>query len=176
MKREDAAHNGSGPEKKSLVPVLLTEASVYGVLLVSGLIVVTSRYDNESWDVFVRVMGTVSIFWAAHVYSGVVAHMGDYGLTIKHGLGEALRESLRHSMGMLLAALIPLFVLLLGAVGAIAGTAAYWYALWADVIILAVLGYLGVARVTPKIHIRLLGALITSMFGIALVVLKVIIH
>lgn len=160
----------------------VTEAAVYGVILVSGLILVTGQYADASWDVFLRTLGTVLVFWAAHVYAGTVAHLGDgtEGLPdrekFKVGFGSALLGAIKHSTGLLVAALIPSLVLLLGAAGVLSDNDAIWGALWIDTLLLGILGYIGVARWATGIRWRLLGALCTALFGIIIVALKVLIH
>ena len=52
-----------------------TEESVYGVILVSGMIVVAGGHGESSWSVFLTVLVTVIVFWAAHVYAGTVARV-----------------------------------------------------------------------------------------------------
>ena len=55
---------------------LVTEASVYGTILVSGMIVVAGGYGATSWQTFLGVIGTVIVFWAAHVYAGALVEYG----------------------------------------------------------------------------------------------------
>ena len=54
----------------------VTEQSVYGVILVAGMIVVAGAADATSFTVFVIVVVTVLVFWGAHVYAGTVAAHG----------------------------------------------------------------------------------------------------
>ena len=74
----------------------VTEQSVYGVILVGGLILVAAEYGDASWKSFWAVASTVAVFWAAHLFAGVVAHprvlRGETG-----GLSHAIRESVRHA-------------------------------------------------------------------------------
>ena len=95
--------------------------------------------------VFWQVIGTVLVFWAAHVYAGTVARHGlEDGRVI--GLREAFRASLRRSLGLVASAMIPSFILLLGATKAVDDTVALWVALWVGVLVLAVLGWIAFAR------------------------------
>lgn len=119
------------------------------------------------------------MFWLAHVYSGAVAHLGDAVEAddpFRTRLGRALHVSLRHSWGMLGAALVPVLLLSLGALGAISHEQAIWGTLWADVVILGLLGYLGVSSWTPRRLYRVWGGLITALFGVVLILLKALIH
>ncbi|WP_400996061.1 hypothetical protein [Agromyces sp. GXQ0307] len=153
----------------------VTEESVYGVILVSGMIVVSGGHGDSSWRVFWTVVITVLVFWAAHVYAGTVAHHGfDDGRMI--GLGDAFRIALRRSFGMLVAALIPSAILLLGATRAIPDPVAIWTALWVGVGVLAVLGFIAFRRRGASLVMQFTGALGTAAFGIALILLKAIVH
>jgi hypothetical protein len=153
----------------------VTEESVYGVILVSGMIVVAGSGGGSAAEVFWKVFGTVVVFWAAHVYAGTVAR---HGLEEGHviGLRQAFRASFRQSLGLLASAIIPLLILLLGATRAIDDVFALWCALWAGVGVLAVLGWIAFTRRGASWPVRLAGSLATAAFGIAMIVLKAVIH
>ena len=153
----------------------VTEESVYGVLLVSGMIVASGGQGQSSWRVFWSVAVTVVVFWAAHVYAGTVAHHGlDHDRVV--GLKESFGIALLRSSGLLLSATIPLFILLLGATRAIPDPVAIWAALWAGVVVLAVLGFIAFHRRGASWPVKVAGSLITAGFGVALIVLKAVIH
>lgn len=152
-----------------------TEQSVYGVILVSGMIVVSATHDSTSWEVFWTVVVTVIVFWLAHVYAGTVAHHGlDQGRVL--GIRESFSEAVTHSWGLLASALIPSFILLLGATEAVPDYVAIWMALWAGVLVLAILGYIAFARRGASWPVRVLGALTTAGFGLVMMVLKALVH
>lgn len=153
---------------------LMTEEAIYGVILVSGMIVVSESVAVDSLRAFVTVLGTVIVFWAAHVYAGTLARFGR-----EQGGGNirlAMKSALRHSSGMLVAAIFPLTFLLLGGVQVLDDDAAMWMALGVDTLILAVLGYVGVARWTRNRWTRAGSALVTAGFGAIVVLLKVFVH
>jgi hypothetical protein len=153
----------------------VTEESVYGVILVSGMIVVSGGHGASAWNVFWTVIATVIVFWAAHLYAGTVAHHGlDHDRVV--GLREAFRGSFRRSLGLLASALLPSFILLLGATEAIPDLLAMWAALWAGVFVLAVLGFIAFRRRGASLLMQVVGALVTAAFGIAMIVMKALIH
>lgn len=153
----------------------VTEESVYGTILVSGMIVVAGEYKATSWQTFVIVIGTVLVFWVAHVYAGTVAGHG-----VIEGdettLGTALRRAIRRSAGFLTSALIPSVVLLIGALRVIPDNIAIWVALWLGVVILGVLGYSAFALRGSSWPVRILGCLSTAALGVAIILLKALIH
>lgn len=154
---------------------ILSESAVYGVVLVSALIIVTGQNSDASLDVFLKVLGTVIVFWVAHVFAAVVATLGDAPAG-KYALRMVVSHAVKESTGLLLAALVPLSVILLGTIGLISDDMAVWAALSVDVVLLALLGYLGVARWSPRLVVRLAGAGITALLGVAIMLMKVFIH
>ncbi|GGE86064.1 hypothetical protein [Mycetocola zhadangensis] len=153
----------------------VTEESVYGTLLVSGMIVVSGTYGASSWATFLSVLGTVIVFWVAHVYAGTVAgHAVMEGKDI--ALGTAFKRSLRRSVGFLTSALIPCVLLLIGALRVIPDALAIWLALWVGVVILGALGYRAFALRGSAWTVRILGSLGTATLGIAMILLKALIH
>jgi len=162
------------------VTQLASESAVHGVVLISGLLVIVAvRPDSVERGVLVKVLATVLVFWLAHVYAGAVVHLGDHledGASARVRLWRAVRYSVNHSWGMLGAALLPAVLLGLGAAGLLAWEIAIWGTLWADVAILGLIGYVVVARWTPRFSSRLVGAASTALLGIVLIVLKALIH
>ncbi len=154
---------------------IITEESVYGTVLVSGLVVASGTQQASAWTTFSTVAATVVIFWGAHVYAGTVAGHG-VAEGDKTTLGTALRQSLRRSVGFLISAVPPLIVLLLGALRIVPDQAALWAALWLGVVILGVLGYSAFALRRSSWPIRIFGCLGTAAFGVVMIVLKAVIH
>ena len=152
-----------------------TDEGVYGVILVAGMIVAAGSGTKTAWEVFLSVVGTVIVFWAAHVYAGTVAHHGFEGGRII-GIRESLGGALRRSWGLLVSALIPSSILLLGVTEAVPDTTAVWIALWTCVAVLAVLGYIAFARRGSSWPIRLAGAVGTAAFGLVMILMKALIH
>lgn len=150
-----------------------TEQAVYGVILVAGMIVVSGAGDSTSLGVLVTVVVTVVVFWAAHVYAGTVA---EHGLGAdRHDLAVAFRRSLDRSVGLLLSALVPCALLLLGTTRLIDDQIAIWSALVACILILGTLGWIAFRRRGAPPLVCLLGALSTAGFGAIIALLKVVV-
>ena len=166
------------PSGGSIVTIIVSEPAIHGVILVAGLVVILGNSEEASWDVLVKVIATLVVFWAAHVYAGAVAHLGDEyegDTPWRTRALRAVRDSLDHSWGMLLAGVIPVVVLTLGTLNLVSDQYAIWGTLWATVVVLGVLGWLGVASWTPLPQARILGAVITSLLGLLLVILKALV-
>lgn len=156
-----------------------TEAAVYGTILVSGLVAVSSAHGETSLVVLATVAVTVLVFWGAHVYAGTVARLSDHiaprqGHRV--GIKAAFTASVRHSMGMLSSAAVPAAILLAGTTRAISDDVANDAALWSGVVILAFLGYVAFLHRGSSQLVRILGALGTASFGVVFVILKALLH
>jgi len=151
-----------------------TEYAIYGTVLVSALIAIGWKY-NTDLEVFLFTLGTVVVFWLSHIYSGVVAS----NLSTEHpgkAVWTAVLASARHSMGMVLAMLLPAVFLLLAAAGVLDEYVAYYIALWVGVVILAVLGYANAARRRSRWSLRFLSAAATSALGLGIIWLSTLVH
>ncbi|MDQ2699106.1 MAG: hypothetical protein M3Y46_09960 [Actinomycetota bacterium] len=153
--------------------ILMSEESIYGLILVSGMIVVSKNIVGTSLNALLTVIVTVIVFFAAHVYAGTLARLA---VSPHVALGASLRAAARHSEGMLLVSLIPIAVLVLGVTRAVDDDLAIWSALLIDTVLLGVLGWVAVSRWTRRFWPRLWGALITAGFGVVIIVLKVFVH
>jgi hypothetical protein len=171
----EATKHPAGPRQTSRGVQFITEESVYGTVLVGGMIVVSRGYGATSWETFQVVLGTVVVFWIAHVYAGTVA-----GYHAVEGdetpLRTALRRALRRSVGFLTAAIAPSIVLLLGALETIPDDVAVWVALWLGVVILGAVGYHVAAVRGDRWQVRILSSMATAAMGVAMILLKVFIH
>ncbi|HWM15820.1 MAG TPA: hypothetical protein VNP97_04465 [Microbacterium sp.] len=154
--------------------ILMSEEAIYGLILVSGMIVVSYTLTGTSLSALVTVVVTVIVFFAAHVYAGTLARLA--ATDGSAGLGQSLRAAAYHSLGMLLISLAPIAVLLLGVTRFVDDDLAVWLALLVDTLALGTLGWLAVAKWTRNYWLRLASALITAAFGGVIIFLKAFIH
>ncbi|MBC9937584.1 MULTISPECIES: hypothetical protein [unclassified Leucobacter] len=168
----------AGARARGLRRDLVSESAIYGLILVSALLIVVSRGEQSSWDTFLKVSGTVVVFWVAHVFAHIVARLSSVG----SGSGEAgefrsaLRHALAHSTGLLLAAIVPLAIIFAGVLKLINGDTATWAALWVDVALLGLLGYFGSAGWTKRRSLRIVASAVTALLGVSIMLLKALIH
>ncbi len=154
--------------------VLMTEESIYGIILVSGMIVVSNSLVGTSANALATVIVTVAVFFCAHVFAGTLARLA--AVDGQGDLRRAFRAAVHHSRGMLFVAIIPLGILALGVTRVVDDDAAIWTALIVDVVLLGILGWLAVARWSRNLWLRLSSALITAAFGVIMTMLKVLVH
>jgi hypothetical protein len=112
--------------------------SVYGTIVVMGTLTAGSvAGGHRPWELAVVTAGTVIVLWLAHVYS--------------HSLGESLERErtitrrefadiARREFAIPLAAVAPIAMLVLGALGVVRDSRAVWIALAIGVLTLAVQG------------------------------------
>ncbi|MFB7252355.1 hypothetical protein [Microbacterium sp. NPDC056234] len=162
---------------RALRPGFGTEAAVYGTILVSGLIAVSSAHGETSFVVLLTVAITIVVFWGAHVYAGTVARVGETDASGQlTGVGAAFRTSIQRTFGLLTSATVPAAILLAGTTRVIPDDLAIDAALWSGTVILAFLGYVAFFRRGSSLLVRLAGALGTACFGIVFVILKAFVH
>jgi len=146
------------------------------VVLIAGLVAVAGA---ANWDVIVKVSATVVVFWAVHVYVGMVAHLDDQqdsGVPLIPRIRAAARVAVLHSWGMLVAGVLPVAVLLLGHSGLLSEQQAVWACLWLCVALLGVLGYAKATAWTTSLWIRLASGVVVALLGVVLVLLKMWVH
>lgn len=148
------------------------EHGVYGVVLVTALIAV-GWDDDTDLEVLIFVIGTVFVFWLAHIYAAVVASRA---AETPPSLRTALALGIRHTYGMLVAMLIPAFLLWLAVIEVVEEYTAYYLALGSGVVTLAVIGYANAARNRSPWYWRVAGVLATTALGLLVIVLSIIVH
>ena len=121
------------------------------------------------FDTLLLAAVTLIVFWLAHVYARTIAGHG-----AAKSLRTALGDALETSSGMLFAAIPSTIVLLLGIVGVLPD-AADW-SLVVAIIVLGVLGYQSFAERGSKVWARIVGAVVSGLLGLILVVLDAAVH
>jgi hypothetical protein len=123
--------------------------TVYGTIVVLSMLVAGARdYESDPWRLVVIVATGATVLWAAHVYA--------------HGLGESVKEERRltpdrllaiaaREGAILLAAVLPVAAIALGALSVLSSELALWLAVGVGVAALAVqaVRYARVERLGP---------------------------
>lgn len=166
--RATAAHHA-----RRVLSAYTGEHGVYGVVLVTALISIGEHYDTD-FEVLIYVVGTMVIFWLAHVYAGVVAASAPG--EPRASLGARIGHSAAHSVGMLLAMLLPTLLLALGSLRVLDEWDAYDLASFSGVAVLAVIGWLNATRNGRRWPMRIVGALVTASLGLLVIGLSTLAH
>ncbi|KQZ05809.1 hypothetical protein [Microbacterium sp. Root53] len=147
----------------------LNAEAVYGTVLTAGLISAFSLYNPGLPTLIARTVGTVLVFWGAHVYAEIV---GNRDLTWR----EAVREALQRSAGLLWALIVPVGCLAVAAALQLSLGTAVDIALWGAVVTLALLGWWAARQRRTSTLIKVLTASGTAGLGLALIALKALVH
>ena len=149
----------------------ITVDAIYGLILYAALIAAISDEDSHPLEVLLFSLGTLVIFWGAHVYAGtIVNHVAKAPLHV--AIGKAMRES----SGMLWAAVLPSVPLILGAFHLMADDDAVDLALLIVTVQLGVLGYVALGRRGVGMAGRIFGAIGTALFGTLIIGLNAAVH
>ena len=150
----------------------VTVGALNGILLVTAVIVASSAHGGTIVSVTLIAAITVLVFWAAHVYASMLvlyAHKG-------HTVAGAARHAAREELAMLQAVVLPLAVLVAGAVGILEGPTAVWLALWSGVVVLIIVPILALRRRGRPWAPCLLAGLGSGALGLVLIGLKALVH
>lgn len=168
----DARRSGRAVASRRVLEVSTSAGGIYGLIVVSGVIVVTRNLTGSSGEALLAVVGTLLVFFAAHAYAATLGEMSRHGFSFR----EALKRGLAESIGMIVIGVIPILVLLLGVIGVLRPADAVWLALLIDVLLLGVLGWAVTAARLRNTWARLGGAILTAGFGGMIIALKAFIH
>lgn len=148
---------------------------VSGIVLVSVVIAVANE-SSGILDVFAITILSVLVFWATEVFAHTVAAQRRRGDHEEVQLSASLRHALRESRGFLYAGILPTVFLLLGLFGTHEGEVAYWTALWVQVGLLGVIGWIAFGGRGIRWYWRVCGALATAALGMLAIGLKIFVH
>ena len=153
----------------------ITTELVSGTVLVSMVIAVADE-SGGILDVFAITILSLLVFWLTEVFAHTVAAQRRRGDTDEVSLSASIRAALADSWGLLLAGIPPLIFLLLGLFGLRGGAVAYWAALWVEVALLAVVGWIAFGGPLVAWYWRICGALSTAALGLLAILLKILVH
>jgi hypothetical protein len=148
-----------------------TAAGIYGVIVSSAVLVTAHAETAIALDVIVLV--TLTVYWAAERYARIVAERIHEG---HRPSWPAVRAQLTTGWEIISASLLPLLVLLLARLAGAGLEGAILAGLACSTALLCVAGWrMGAGgRLTPAE--RVVSTLVAGAFGVAMVVLKVVLH
>jgi hypothetical protein len=147
--------------------------TVYGtIVLLAALVAGAKPYENDLWRLSVIVAMSVLVLWFAHVYSDGIGESLELGRRLSI---DELGSIARRELSIPLAAVVPVGLLVLGAVDVFHGRTAIWLAFGAGVATLSVQGI----RYALLERMSVLGTVFSVALNIGvalmLVVLKVVV-
>jgi hypothetical protein len=146
-------------------------STVYGTVVVMATLTAAAATERDPWRLAVTVLAAVMVLWIAHVY----AHMLSETLDEARLSVTAVASVARRELGLVLAAVLPIVALVLGAIGVFEEATAIWVALGVGLFTLAAEGgrYAQVAKLGPAHTIVAIGSNVA--LGLAVVALKVLV-
>jgi len=157
---------------KSVSSRLVTADAIYGLILYAALVGASSDEDApDPVQVLVFSLGSLLIFWGAHVFAGTVAN---HGADVP--LHSAMWASIGHASGMLYASILPSVPLVLGMLKLVAADDAVNFSLLTAMIILGLLGYTSFAQRKSHVVVCILGGIGTAFFGLLVILFNVAAH
>lgn len=159
---------------RRLIGAYTGEHGVYGLVLVTALIAIGEHYDNDL-EVLGFVVGTMLVFWLAHVYAGIVA-AGAHPELGRASFRHRFAHAARHSAGMLVSMLPPALLLATGVIGLLSEDDAYDLALLSGLVVLALIGWANARRNGRRWPMQIVGALSTIMLGALVIALSILVH
>jgi hypothetical protein len=128
----------------------------------------SSQTQSDLLDSLVISGTTLLIFWLAHVYARAIAGHG------AGGLRSSIWKAFDASAGMLYSVIPTTIVLLLGIIGVLPD-AADW-SLLVTIVVLGLLGYQSFAQRGGRLWTHILGAVVSALLGLILVILNASVH
>jgi hypothetical protein len=148
---------------------------VSGLVLVSVVIAVAQKAEGFD-EVYGITVLSVLVIWVTEVFVHTVAGQRVRGDDDAIALKKSFRRAVRHARGYLFAAVPPLVLLTIGLFGGNDGAIAYVAALWCQVALLGVVGFIAFGGRSIAWYLRLAGAGATAALGLFAILLKVVTH
>jgi membrane-associated PAP2 superfamily phosphatase len=135
--------------------------TVYGTIVVLSVVTAASTVEHDLWRLAVIAAATVAVYWIAHVYSDGLGESLNVGRRLT---AAELGMIARRERSILLAAVLPVSAIVLGALGVLANRTALWVAVGIGVATLTVQG-LRYARLE---RLSRTGTIVTAAINLAL--------
>jgi len=166
--------SGTAPRNDSIpeTPTGRLEPLLIGTTVCGGAIAAGAGHIDDLSQLVIAIVGTVLIYWVAHLHAATLAHRVEERLPFRIAIGRALEDNWL----MLATALIPVVILVVGDLFGVAILTASWIALGATVALLGGYGYVAAARGGLKMTGRVLSAIGGIFVGVLIMLLKASLH
>jgi hypothetical protein len=158
------------PDPRGLL--LNAEGAITGNVVCAAVLAYTASHVEATWQVCAAIVGTLVVYWLAHLHATTLATSLLYG----HHPVIALRHALSETWPILGAAAPPVLVLVLGDLVGASLRSASWAALVTTITVLTGYSYLAGARGGLGLGGRIGSAAVGAALGIVVAGLKVALH
>jgi len=145
-------------------------AAIYGSLLVTAIVAATWRSNAPAGPIGLSIVGSVLVFWLAHVWSAIVNQRVHGEVNVPEARAIALDEA-----PILTAAVVPAVCLGFGGIGLLSADAAFQLALAACVVQLFLWGLVVGRAAHARWSVALRVAIVDCLLGLIIVALKVLV-
>ena len=148
------------------------EGIITGTVVCAAVIAATAGHVDTTRQLTVAILGTVFVYWLAHLHAHTIGHAVSSGM---HPL-KALRSGVTHTWPIAAASLLPIGILLIAEIAGAELRKASLIALYATIGLLAGYSYLAGRRSGLGTGGSLLSAAAGAALGIIIVLLKAALH
>ncbi|MDQ4109522.1 MAG: hypothetical protein M3306_00250 [Actinomycetota bacterium] len=172
----DAAEEATGPQggrdpRFGRGPRAVAGA-IYGIVSVIAVIAGASHLEDSAGRVLAFALVSSTVIWAVHVYASMLADSGSEIVSWR----SVFIAGVRHEIGIVEGIFVPLFILLLGAIGWVDDGRAIAWSMWSGVVLLVLIPLFWL-RLTGRSWIRsLAGSRLCGLLGLGLTWMKVLLH
>ncbi|MFZ8756837.1 hypothetical protein ACO03V_05385 [Microbacterium sp. HMH0099] len=145
-------------------------AAIYGLIVFTAFVVIAEDHAEDVWDVLLTALGTLVVFYIAHVFAQALTSLGD------HGFRASALSALQHGSAMLFASVPSTLVLVVGGVTGMPVTEATSWCTLATFLVLAILGFHAYHRRGADLPKRFVAAAATATLGLLIVALEAVFH
>ncbi len=170
-------HHGrsTGPHARSRhdrLGMINGEGIITGTVVSAAAIAATAGHLTEDTPLILVILGSVFIYWLAHLHART---LGDAVERHEHPM-NALREALAETWPILVAALLPVAVLLIAEIAGATIRTAAWAAVIASTVLLTLYSFLAGRRGGLGLGGSLLSASVGAALGILIILMKAGLH
>jgi hypothetical protein len=162
----------SPPRRRLAIVAANPRGAIYGTIVASAVIAASVAAGESPDHILAVTIATLLVFWLAHVYAHFLDHQVRHDRTRWQVLGSIMTQEL----SMVAAPALSILFLLLGSLGLLKEPLAVRLALWTGVVQLFGWGIDAGRRRGRNWPAALLAGLINGFFGLAIIILEVLLH
>ena len=146
---------------------------LYGAVISASVLATASAHSEQYEYVALAAFAVVTVYWLAHVYVGLHGRRGD---DADASIWHRVATSARHEASVLKGGIPAVLVYLVGTLLGLSAGPAAAVAVYFSVGLLVCLGYVAAHLAGRTGAAALVDASIAGLFGVAVVVLKALLH
>jgi hypothetical protein len=160
-------------ESRRLVLARKMPELLYGAVVSSSILAISSLHGPTTEHVAIATLAVTVTYWLAHVY---VDAIGGRFEDAEHSTHSRVGHALRENTEILIGALPPILIFLLGQLLGFSVSGAAWIALWFTVALLTGAGAYAAHLAGVRGSALLIETLVGGLFGLIVIALKYFLH